>query len=116
VQHYIAVLGDFRGMAVAAIEIVFDNRLFTPDVIARTAHRYTDAFFVEISLSHDGVLVHLTPKQPSANIEGVTARFRNDALDDRLRARIEEQTRELQATLTDAALRGARLNSAGSVE
>jgi His-Xaa-Ser system protein HxsD len=92
---------------VAAIELSFDVGLFSPDVIARTAHRYTNDFFVDVSLSANAVIVGLTPKNESVRIDDVIQRFRNDALDDRLRARVIEQTGGVQEALVQAALRAA---------
>jgi His-Xaa-Ser system protein HxsD len=95
------------GMAVAAIEIAFDDRLFMPDVIARTAHRYTSDFLIDVSLHPGSIIVRLTPKGPATDIQDVIERFRNDALDDKLRAQVSSQTNDLHATLVRAALRAA---------
>jgi His-Xaa-Ser system protein HxsD len=95
-------------MAVAAIELSFDSGLFTPDVIARTAHRYTGDFFVDVAVSSGAIVVRLTPKQDSASAEDVVRRFRNDALDDRLRAQVREQTGDVQIALLQAAFRAAK--------
>jgi His-Xaa-Ser system protein HxsD len=98
-------------MAVAAIEIIFDDGLFSPDVIARTAHRYTADFLVDVLLSSGSVVVRLIPKEPSTDIHDVVGRFRNDALDDRLRAQVSRETSDIHATLLQAALNGARPKS-----
>lgn len=86
-----------------AIEIVLDEGLFSVDVIARTAHRYTDDYFVETV----GALVRLTPKTDITASSLLAERFRNDALDERLRERIRSETGELHTALVQAALRQA---------
>jgi len=87
-----------------AIEISFDCQFFSVDVLARTAHRYTADYFVELIAMPDCLQVRLIAKSLSPSDPMLAARFRNDALDDRLRAQIAECTAELQATLIRAAL------------
>jgi His-Xaa-Ser system protein HxsD len=94
-------------MAVNAIEIVLDGGLFSVDVIARTAHRYTGDYFVETVSTPSGALVRLTPKTDSLSFHLLAERFRNDALDERLRERVRTETSELHTALIRAALQQA---------
>lgn len=87
-----------------AIEIVLDGGLFSADVIARTAHRYTSDYFVEILSAPLGMLVRLTPKTDSTSPHLLAERFRNDVLDERLRERIRAETADLHTALVRAAL------------
>lgn len=87
-----------------AIEIVLDEGLFSVDVIARTAHRYTGDYFIETVSTPSGVLVRLTPKTDTISSCLLTERFRNDALDERLRELIRVETGELRIALVRAAL------------
>ncbi|MBF6024814.1 hypothetical protein [Lysobacter niastensis] len=96
------------------IEIEMDRGLFTPDVIARTAHRYTADYFVEVSAAGGSIVVRLTPKGPSVDTEHLAQRFCNDALDDRLRAAVAEQTTELHTALVRAALGEAQPRDASA--
>jgi len=90
-----------------AIEIVLDGGLFSVDVIACTAHRYTGDYFVETVSTTSDVLVRLTPKTDNVNSHLLAERFRNDALDERLRERVRAETNELHTTLARAALKQA---------
>ncbi|MCD9032577.1 hypothetical protein LDO32_12660 [Luteimonas sp. Y-2-2-4F] len=84
--------------------IWFDRRLFGDEVIARTAHRYTDFFHVAVHSTVDEIGVMLTPHEGVERPADVEARFRDDALDERLRQAVHEETRELHAALIRAAL------------
>jgi His-Xaa-Ser system protein HxsD len=97
----------------SGIEIALDRALFGLDVVARTAHRYTDAYFVEIVSDSTSLVVRLTPRDPSESLEYLEQRFRNDALDDRLRAKVHADTHELHTALVEAALSRARPRAAG---
>lgn len=89
------------------IEIVLNGGLFSVDVIARTAHRYTGDYFVETVSTTSDVLVRLTPKTDSLSFHLLAERFRNDALDERLRERVRTETSELHTALVRAALHQA---------
>ena len=86
------------------IKIHMDANLFSAEVVARTAHRHTDAFYVEIESQRDTFLLRLTPKDDDVSLEGLEQKVRNDALDERLRERVRSETSELQATLVRVAL------------
>ena len=92
----------------AAVRLSMDARSFSADVVARTAHRYTDRFFVELTSSGDAYAVTLTPKRDDVDLTGIERRFRNDALDERLRERIKVETADLHISLVQAALRQAK--------
>lgn len=86
------------------IHIQVDGAVFSADIVARTAHRYTGECFVEVHAAPRTINVNLRafPGRPlPPDIEG---RFRNDLLDDRLRASVEAQTSELHGVLARAAL------------
>jgi His-Xaa-Ser system protein HxsD len=91
----------------AAVRLSLDARSFSADVVARTAHRYTDRFFVELTSSDDVHVVTLTPKHDDIDSTGLEGRFRNDALDERLREHIKAETADLHLSLVQAALRQA---------
>lgn len=95
-----------------AIRIKIDTGVFSSDVIARAAHRYTGDYFVDLALSSDQVV--LTPKHAGVDTSQVAARFHNDLLDERLRTRIRDETADLQATLVQAALREASPRDTGA--
>lgn len=92
----------------ATTEVHLDGELFSADVVARTAHRYTNDYFVEVRPDAQGYSVLLTPQSPGAEDTILPQRFRNDALDERLRERVRNETHDLQNTLIQAALREAK--------
>lgn len=94
-------------MVMDAICIDVDVGVFSPDVISRTAHRYTGDFFVEVALSAPPCHVALTPKRSDVDTAHLALRFGNDLLDERLRACIRDETAGLQIALVQAALREA---------
>lgn len=84
------------------------GEVFPIEVVARTAHRYTDNYFVEINDDAGAIRVDLIPRTEDVPTDGVEHRFRNDLLDDLLREKVRVQTAELHAVLAEAALRQAR--------
>ena len=95
------------GGRMAPVRFLMDASLFPADVLARTAHRYTGDFFVDLACSDNGHTVALTPKHQDVGITDIEGRFRNDALDERLRERIRAETTDLHVSLAQAALRQA---------
>ncbi|UNK49897.1 hypothetical protein MNR01_02340 [Lysobacter sp. S4-A87] len=89
-------------------ELEMDRALFSAEVLARTAHRYTDEYYVDLQVDADIIRVRLTPKRADIETRDLALRFRNDALDDRLRAAVAIQTGDLQTALVRAALAEAR--------
>ncbi|MDG2525139.1 hypothetical protein P6166_07200 [Stenotrophomonas sp. HITSZ_GD] len=87
-----------------AIELNFERELFSADVLARTAHRYSRDYFVDLSAAGANLVVRLQPKAGVVLDPMLSARFHNDALDDRLRAQVSSQTSDLHAALIHAAL------------
>ena len=104
------------GGAMATVDVYLDGAIFSLEVVARTAHRYTSEYFVEVGSSSPGPLVRLTPKAPDTDTTQLTERFRNDALDERLRERVRIETSELQTVLVRAALQQATPKAHGQVQ
>ncbi|WDS34757.1 hypothetical protein [Pseudoxanthomonas sp.] len=92
-----------------------DRSLFSDEVIARTAHRYTGQFQVALRVDGADVLVVLTPLDGSELPADVAGRFQNDALDENLRALVRVETREIHQQLITAALREAAPRQPGGV-
>lgn len=86
------------------IELELDVALFSSDVVARTAHRYTGDYYVELSCLASTHRVRLTPRRPDVLTHQLLQRFHTDACDDRLRERVWQQTGELHTVLIRAAL------------
>lgn len=86
------------------IELELDAALFSSDVVARTAHRYTADYYVELGSQAAAYRVRLTPRRPDVVTHQLLERFHTDACDDRLRERVWQQTGELHTVLMRAAL------------
>jgi His-Xaa-Ser system protein HxsD len=85
--------------------IWLDRRLFNEEVVARAAHRYTDFFHVKIHGNADEIGVALTAREGVDRPADLEARFRDDALDERLRESVRQETQGVHAELIRAALR-----------
>lgn len=81
------------------------GKVFPIEVVARTAHRYTDNYFVKVNDDAGVIRVDLMSRIEDAPTDGVENRFRNDLLDDLLREKVRIQTAELHTVLAEAALR-----------
>lgn len=87
--------------------IRLDCGLYGEEVIARTAHRYSGQFGVFLRREGAETLVVLTPLDGTEPPSGLEARFVNDALDERLRELVRNETRGIHEELIKAALREA---------
>jgi len=91
----------------STIEVRLDAGVFSADIVTRAAHRYTDAYFIEIKRSSGDFIVQLTPKHVEPDVGQVAEQLRNDALDEKLRALVRSETQDIHAVLIEAALRQA---------
>lgn len=105
---------DALGGRMATVQFSMDAGLFSAEVIARTTHRCTNHFFVEVVCGDNTHSITLTPKHEGVDSVDIEGQFRNNALDERLRERIKAETAELQVTLIQAALRHAAPRGLGS--
>ncbi len=85
-------------------EVRLDRALFGDEVIARTAHRYTGDFYVDIEFDGNAALIRLSPKTDVVDLHRLQERFRNAALDEKLREHVRNETSDLQLLLINAAL------------
>ena len=97
----------------STIEVRLDAGVFSADIVTRAAHRYTDAYFIEIKRSLSDFIVQLTPKQVEPDAGHVVEQLRNDALDEKLRALVRSETQDIHAVLIEAALRPALPSQSG---
>lgn len=87
--------------------IRLDRGLFSDDVVAKTAHRYTGQCHVALHTDGADIVLVLTPLEALALPADLAGRFQNDALDERLRELVRVETREIHHQLITAALREA---------
>lgn len=87
-----------------AIEIRLDSVLFSADVVARTAYRYTVDFYTTVETDESSVVVRLVPRSRTVDVNHISERFQTDALDERMREQIRAETTDLHAALVQAAL------------
>ncbi|AMJ56608.1 MULTISPECIES: hypothetical protein [Stenotrophomonas] len=86
-------------------QYVVDRRLYSDDVVARAAHRYTGKHKVELRIEGDTIVASFeSPSLP----EDIDASFARDLLDERLRAQVRAETAGLQEELLKAALAQAQ--------
>lgn len=88
----------------STIEVRLDTGVFPADIVTKAAHRYTNAYFVEIKASSGDFVVQLTPKHVELDTGQVAEQFRNDVLDEKLRALVRSETQDIHTVLIEAAL------------
>jgi len=91
----------------STIEVRLDAGVFSVDIVTKAAHRYTDAYFVEIKSSPADFIVRLTPKHAEGETSQIAEHLCNDVLDEQLRALVRSETQDIHAALIEAALREA---------
>jgi len=97
----------------STIEVRLDAGVFSADIVTKAAHRYTDAYFVEIKSGTADLIVELTPKHVELDTSQVAKQLRNDALDEKLRAVVRSETQDIHAVLVEAALHQALPSKSG---
>ncbi len=85
-----------------------DRALYSDEVAARAAHRYTGEFAVEVRSQGDNLTVTFGSLDGSELPRDLWARFSRDLLDERLRAAVRAETSGLQQELLRAALNQAQ--------
>ncbi|MBD7921038.1 hypothetical protein [Xanthomonas bonasiae] len=88
-------------------KIMLERRVFSDEVVARAAHRYTHFFGIELLSSDIEIGVVLTPHDGVQIPADLKSRFLNDALDERLRESVRVETADIHRELIQAALREA---------
>lgn len=71
----------------APVQFLMDTGLFSVEVPARTAHRYTDQLFLNLACPDIGCSIPLVPKHEDVETIDVEGGFRSPTLDERLRRR-----------------------------
>lgn len=89
-------------------QFTIDRALYSDDVAARAAHRYTGVLGVEVRSQGANLIVGFWSLDGSKLPEDLWARFSRDLLDERLRAAVRAETSRLQQELLRAALNQAQ--------
>lgn len=89
-------------------QFTIDRALYSDDVAARAAHRYTGQFGIEVLSQGANLTVGFWSLDGSKLPEDLWARFSRDLLDERLRATVRAETGGLQQELLRAALNRAQ--------
>lgn len=89
-------------------QFTIDRALYSDDVAARAAHRYTGELGVEVRSQCANLIVGFWSLDGSKLPEDLWARFSRDLLDERLRAAVRAETSRLQQELLRAALNQAQ--------
>jgi His-Xaa-Ser system protein HxsD len=74
----------------------FDLSSYSLDAVQRAAYRLSDRASCEILVEEGAVEVVLTPLEDADDVAGMVAELRNEALDQVLRERIREETRDVR--------------------
>ena len=85
------------------LEVLLDD-LFKFDQVVAAAHRYSGDYFISVKRTADGLSVCFQPKCVRTTTEGIERSFRNDLLDEALRASVAIRTKDIQQALVEAAL------------
>ncbi|HBK45501.1 MAG TPA: hypothetical protein DDZ67_03525 [Xanthomonadaceae bacterium] len=85
-------------------QYVVDRRLYSDEVVARAAHRYTGQMNVALTIQGDGLAVVFSALGGGPLPADLSVRFSRDLLDERLRALVRAETAGLQQDLIRAAL------------
>ncbi|HEL3217528.1 hypothetical protein JY440_02870 [Stenotrophomonas maltophilia] len=88
-------------------QFTIDRALYSDDVAARAAHRYTGELGVEVCSQGANLTVGFWSLDGSNLPEDIWTRFSRDLLDERLRAAVRSETNGLQQELLRAALNQA---------
>lgn len=89
-------------------QFTIDRALYSDDVAARAAHRYTGELGVEVRSQGANLIVGFWSLGGSDLPEDLWTRFSRDLLDERLRATVRAETSGLQQELLRAALNQAQ--------
>lgn len=89
-------------------QFTIDRALYSDDVTARAAHRYSGELGVEVRTQGANLTVIFWSLDASELPENLWARFSRDLLDERLRATVRAETSGLQQELLRAALNQAQ--------
>ncbi len=104
----ISDLSPFSSADVVILDLDYD--IYTADVIFRVAYDFTDRCFVFLSRPTDAVIrVALAPKVPEAPLGDVAGAFANALIDERVRQRVERETRPIRELLVAQAFSEADL-------
>lgn len=88
-------------------QFIIDRTLYSDDVTARAAHRYTNRFGVELRSQNENLFALFWSLDGSRLPDDLWAAFSRDLLDERLRAVVRAETTGLQQELLRAALNQA---------
>lgn len=81
-----------------------DRRLYSDEVVARAAHRYTAQINTALEIHGESLAVIFWVAEGQSLPSGLTEQFSRDLLDERLRASVRAETAGLQQELIRAAL------------
>ncbi len=88
----------FGGEGATSFDV--EVRVYSIEVIFRSAYEFTDRCFVYLTEPRDGVIrVHLAVRTPSDQPRELVGAFLNALVDFRLRERIERETRTIRDLL-----------------
>ncbi len=86
------------------IKISFDKDTYSYDAIKRVLSTYTEEFYIHFQETNDSVMVSLESKSEKSYPKQIEKEIRNQVLEESVRVRIEEETKEIREQLIKSAM------------
>lgn len=87
---------EFLIMEVKPTNFCFDKRVYSKEALMKAAYRFTDMFYIHLSIQGDNYIVSLLPKHSGTISE---EEFKNELLAQMVRSYVSDQTKELRTLL-----------------
>jgi His-Xaa-Ser system protein HxsD len=86
---------DQNGLSSGYVD--FDTRLYSENVIFRVCHSFTARCFLAVTqLGDNQVRVNFTPRAGGETLESLTLEFGNELINQRVRAEVADETRNIR--------------------
>ncbi|MEQ1602495.1 MAG: His-Xaa-Ser system protein HxsD [Methylophilaceae bacterium] len=85
-------------MVSVAVELVFDERLYSLEAVQKAAYRFIHLFTTDMSLSDGKIVCSLKPTQEQTpeGLEHYVDEFKKEVLDQHLRIKIKAETEDVR--------------------
>jgi His-Xaa-Ser system protein HxsD len=99
-----------------SLEYVVDTALYSSDALFRACYKFTDRGYLFLRrVGTDAVAVEFRKRTPDADLSRMVGEFANELIDQRLRALVADQTRNVRELIVAQAFAEARFSrSAGA--
>jgi His-Xaa-Ser system protein HxsD len=95
-----------------SVEYIVDTTLYSSDALFRACYKFTDRGYLFLRRAGaDAVAVAFRKRTPEADLGRMVGEFANELIDQRLRALVAEQTRNVRELIVAQAFAEARFTS-----